>query len=88
MSTSSTKINYKNPPIEVGKRAFYGKESKEFKSMMSIIHEELSTDKLCVVKYCANYHIILTRAGFQLHQNCENVFTSASLAGILVKIFF
>ena len=47
---------------------------------MNMVHE-LSKDKDCVVKYCASCHIILTGAGFKLHQNCESVFISDSFAG-------
>ena len=65
MSTSS-RIVYKNPPLQIQKRQFYKKDSKEFKSMFQLLHEELSNDKECVVKYCGDCHIILTRAGHKL----------------------
>ena len=78
---TSTKNQYKNPTLQVEKRVYLNKDSREFKNML-LIHEEFSNDKSSIIKYCASCHILLTRAGNLLHQNCENIFSSSSIVGI------
>jgi len=78
----SNKGIYKNPPLELSQRESLMNESRDFKLMMQMIHEELSNDKDCTIKYCADCHIILTRAANKLHSTCKSVFSSASIAGI------
>jgi len=84
MSATTGRQKYENPPLQIQLRGFFSKESRDFRTMIQLIHEEFSGDKDGIMKYCASCHIILTRAGRKLHENCEHVFSSSCIVGIIL----
>jgi len=79
MSSSTT--NYSNPVMDIDHRIFVSIDSRDFKFAIQLIHEEFNKDADCVLKYCGTCNDILTRAGARIHEKCNNVYSSTSIAG-------
>ena len=82
-----SKINFKNPELDVAERSFLPVNDKNYKGMMDLVWKRIQEDKNSEFKYCADCHVVSeTRSGSEHHKSCQNVFTSRQIKGTFTVV--
>jgi len=80
-------FKFENPPEDINKRDFYGKNTPRFDVMMGILHNDLT--KTQRVYYCGFHHSIETVSTYKNHKDNEicKVYTRGQILGEFFSFF-